>query len=121
MSNLIAAVYFLLSLVGIQGMGTTITTRPMAHGVEQMHSRIHVLASVARFECLSSASGTCHYTLFPRACGPRSGACARPAFDRFTMPAGTRREMVGLPDFSPCVAPDDAPMGADCRTPPAAQ
>jgi hypothetical protein len=111
MHNLIATVYFLLSLLGWDG-GTTFVTRSMIDGADAIHSRIHVTAGIARFECVASASGECHYTLFRRGCAATSGGCAPP--ERFAMAAGATREVVGMPPFDACVARDDTALAKDC-------
>lgn len=113
MHNLIAAVYFLLALFGCDGGGTTIVTRSMVDGVDAIHSRIRITAGIARFECVASASGECHYTLFRRECASARSNCM-PA-ERFAMAAGARREVVGMPPFDACVARDDIALGEDCR------
>ena len=115
MRNLIAAIYFVLSLFGCEGGGTTTVTRSIVDGAEVMHSKVRVLADVARFECIASASGECHYTLFPRKCASADGDCAKRPIDRFTLPRGDRREVVGLPTFDACVAQDDVARDPDCR------
>jgi hypothetical protein len=112
MHNLIAAVYFLLALFGYDGGGTLVVTRSMTDGVDAIHSRIRVTAGIARFECIASASGECHYTLFRRECASATGNCT-PA-ERFTMAAGATREVVGMPPFDACVARDDTALAKDC-------
>ena len=114
MRNLIAAIYFLLALFGCESGGTTIVTRSVIDGVDIIHARTQIKAGIARFECLASASGQCHYTLFPSKCASTDGSCMKKPIDRFTMRAGESREVVGLPRFSACVTKDDASMTPDC-------
>lgn len=114
MRNLIAAIYFLLALFGYEGGGTTVVTHARVGGVDVIHSRMRLMAGIARFECLASASGECHYTLFPDKCASTQTDCDRHPIDRFTMPAGEKREVVGLPAFTACVSQDDASLGTDC-------
>ena len=40
---------------------------------------------------------------------------AAQVIDRFTLPRGDRREVVGLPTFDACVAQDDVARDPDCR------
>ncbi len=113
MRNLIAAVYFLLAAFGWDIGGTTIVSRSTSGGIDQVYSRIRIKEAVTRFECVASTSGACHYTLFPRCASATDNCDERPA-ERFTVAAGARREVVGLPVFSACVAQDDATVGKDC-------
>lgn len=115
MRNLIATVYFLMSLFGWNIGGSTIVHRSAIDGIEQLHSRIRTGFAVTRFECLASTSGECHYTLFPRPCASVADNCHPLPADRITMAAGTAREVVGLPEFTACVAPDDTMLAADCK------
>ena len=114
MRNLIAAIYFLLALFGCEGGGTTTITRSVVDGIDVIHSKTRVVAGLARFECISSATGECHYTLFPRKCASADRDCTKQPIDRFTLPKGARREIVGLPKFDACVAQDDAVRTTDC-------
>lgn len=114
MRNLIAAIYFLLSLFGCEIGGTTTVTRSIVDGMDIIHSRTRVQAGIARFECIASATGECHYTLFPSKCASADRNCAKRPLDRFTLPRGDRREVVGLPKFDTCVAQDDAALAKDC-------
>lgn len=114
MRNLIAALYFLLALFGCEVGGTTTVTRSIVGGIDVIHSKTRVVAGVARFECLASTTGECHYTLFPRKCASADRDCAKRPIDRFTLPKGARREVVGLPNFDACVAQDDLARTRDC-------
>lgn len=118
MRNLFATIYFLLSMFGCAFGGTTIVKRSTVDGIDQIYSRIRTQYDVTRFECIASASGECHYTLFPGPCASATGDC--PQAERFTMPAGESREVVGMPAFSACVTKDAAMLSRDCRPAPAA-
>ena len=115
MRNLIAAVYFVLALFGCNGGGTVMDTRSVVDGIDALHSRIRIKAGIARFECIASASGECHYTLFPRDCASASGDCSKRPPERLTIAAGATREVVGLPAFDACVAQDDTAPARDCK------
>lgn len=116
--NLTAATYFLLALFGCNEGGTTILNRATANGTDTIHSETRIKAGVAHFECVSSASGRCHYTLFPRCPAPRparaDAECSDAPIERFSVRQGASREVVGLPEFALCVASDDAPLQAGC-------
>ena len=114
MHNLLAAIYFLLALFGYDGGGTTVITRSSIDGTDVIYSRTRIKAGIARFECIASASGACHYTLFPRRCASMQGNCGDRPMDRLTIPAGSKREVVGLPEFDACVTQDDAATQREC-------
>ena len=79
MSKFIALLQFLLALSGCSIGGTTYTSRIDS---DQVHltSKAHVQDGVARFDCVESSSGICHYT--------RDGALTeRIAFEK-PLPAG---------------------------------
>ena len=106
MRNLFAAVYFLLALFGCESGGTTIITHSISNGVDLLHARTRIKAGVARFECLASASGECHYTLLPARCASTGAPCTEKPIDHFFIKTGESREVVGLPRFSACVSQD---------------
>src|SRR5688572_20051224 len=102
MRNLIATLYFLLSLLGCDGGGTTYAARSTIDGRDMVYGKASVRAGIVRFECVRSASGACHYTVFPRECtadpAPASPprACASLPAERFAVAAGSRRDVVGM-------------------------
>ena len=119
MRNLIASVYFLLSLFGCDSGGTTLVTRTTADGIDTVHSETRITADIARFECIRSASGRCHYTLFPRECASvpmqdASKCTSRPA-EQFVLAAGDHREVVGLSPFELCVSHEAGAVAPDCK------
>lgn len=114
MHNLIAAIYFLLALFGYDGGGTTVITRSSIDGADVIYSRTRTMVGIARFECIASASGECHYTLFPRQCASLHGNCGDRPMDRLTVPVGGKREVVGLPAFDACVTQGNAVTQRDC-------
>ena len=122
MRNLMASLYFLLSLLGCDGGGTTYATRATVDGQDVVYGTARVRAGIVQFECLRSASGQCHYTVYPRECtadpAPASPppACAPLPVERFTLKAGARRDVVGMsPTFELCVSHDARPLTRDCR------
>lgn len=106
MRNLFAAIYFVLALFGCESGGTTMITRSVSNGVDLVHASTRIKAGVARFECLASVSGECHYTLLPTQCAPTKVPCTETPIDRFSIKTGESREVVGLPQFSVCVSQD---------------
>ena len=113
MSKFIALLQFLLALSGCSLGGTTYSNR-IDSDREQLHSKARVQDGVARFECVESSSGICHYTLYPEACSGKAD-CQLAPLQRFTVARGDSRQIAGLVDFRPCVATTGAAMGADCQ------
>ena len=113
MSKFIALLQFLLALSGCSIGGTTYTNRIDS---DQVHltSKAHVQDGVARFDCVESSSGICHYTLYPEACSGKAD-CQLAPLQRFSVPSGESHQAAGLIDFRPCVATTAAALGADCQ------
>ena len=111
MDKLLALFAFLASLVGCDGGRDTVVNRIADAGTDVLLSRATVQDGVARFECVRSASGACHYILLPSRCAPESScaACAR----RFDVAAGNARQVAGLHAFRLCVD-TAASGGGDC-------
>ncbi|GAB3388724.1 hypothetical protein [Lysobacter fragariae] len=118
MRNLMTALYFALSLFGCDDGGTTVITRSSVDGVDQLLTQTRVRLGVARFQCVSSRSGECHYALFPTQCATRDGGCRAHPIEQFAMAPGDTREVVGLPKrFDLCVSPDAEFVKPDCARP----
>ncbi|MGJ7902308.1 hypothetical protein [Lysobacter sp. 1R34A] len=126
MRNLTALLYYLFALLGCDMGATTIVHRASADGVDIIDSEVRITDRIARFECLASRSGQCHYVLFHDDCvavagmgrppGTNAEPCASRAFERFAMAAGTDKEVIGLePGFKLCVSAEDQAMTADCK------
>lgn len=123
MNRLISLLYFVLSLLGLDVGSQSFEHRTAADGADVLLSRAHVDAGVARFECVQSASGECHYLVLPKACDadaasvPGAADCGAPPIARFTLAQGESRQIPGLQNFRLCVGVvlDDA--GSDCRPP----
>ena len=113
MSKFIALLQFLLALSGCSIGGTTYTNRIDSDQV-RLTSKAHVQDGVARFNCVDSSSGSCHYTLYPDACAGKAD-CQLAPLQRFTVAHGESHQIAGLVDFRPCVATTGAAMGADCQ------
>ena len=107
--------------------GTTFVHRASVDGSDALYSRAHVQAGVARFECLRSGSGQCHYTVHPRSCAQRAvgsapadaagqgDGCPSEATQRFAIARGESRQVTSLRDFSLCVSADADVRGPDCE------
>lgn len=113
MTKLIALLQFLLALAGCSPGGTTWTSR-VDDGRVALHSKASVQDGVARFECVRSSSGACHYTLYPDACGGDAD-CRLAPLRRFNVASGDSRQLTGMVGFRPCVRLDDVLPGADCQ------
>jgi len=115
-NRLIALFYFVLSLVGVDVGGSSFEHRATAHGADVLLSRAHVQAGVARFECVQSASGECHYMVLPKACESAAAAdCSPQPIARFTLAQGESHQVSGLQRFRLCVGPDADPSGEECQ------
>ena len=113
MSKFIALLQFLLALSGCSVGGTTYTNRIDSDQI-RLTSKAHVQDGVARFNCVESSSGRCHYTLYPDACAGKAD-CQLAPLQRFTVARGESRQIAGLVEFRPCVATTGAAMSADCQ------
>ena len=113
MSKLIALLQFLLALAGVDVGGSDYSNRISNGGHDVLNVRTHVQHGVARFECLASDSGWCHYTLYPDAC--TDTGCTSAPIQRFSVARGQSRQIAGLTGFHPCVATTAAPLDPRCR------
>lgn len=120
MRNLIALLYFLCALLGCDTGGTTLVTRTSIDGRDTLHARTRLQSGIGRFECIASDSGRCHYALFAYECAPNQPTCCSEPAERFSLPVGAHREIVGLPErLGLCVTRNAAPptLTRDCRLP----
>lgn len=118
MSKLIALLQFLLALAGVSSGGTTWTSQVHDDGCV-LSSRAHAQDGVARFDCIDSSSGHCHYTLYPQRCAGAN--CDAPPLRSFDVARGESRQFAGLPGFRLCVDTRDTAPGPDCKPRPAAR
>ncbi len=109
---LFSPLLLILSACGIGG--TSYSTRIGDNGHDALYSKARVEDGVARFQCLKSDSGSCHYTLYPAACAGKPD-CALAPLQRFTVARGEGRQIAGLRDFRVCVAIDQRALRADCE------
>ena len=120
--KLTALFYFVLSLFGCDVDSSSFVHRSSVDGSDVLYSKAAVHSGVARFECLRSASGECHYTAFPRDCdsatdGAAEATCKHRPIERFAVAQGDIREVAGLVDFRLCVDTGPAVPGPDCEPP----
>ena len=122
--KLIALIYFALSLFGFDIGGSTYVTRTTVDGTDTLYSQTTTHAGVARFDCLRSASGTCHYPVFPRDCRPALVAvstqrdrCGSTPIERFAVAKGESRQIAGLQDFRLCVSDEGGTTERECEAP----
>lgn len=136
MRKFIAVLCCAYLLAGCDIGGDTIVHRENDGGVDIIHSKVKIDERSARFACIASRSGQCHYSLFRKVCplaadalapanarasaathpDDRKPDCADRIIERFVVKAGTTRAAVDMkPGFSVCVTPDDTPVSADCK------
>ena len=121
MNKFIALCCFVLSLLGVDLGANTQVHRAVANGIDTLYSRTTVEAGVARFECLRSASGQCHYAVLASGCAdsPRSAAeeCSAAPLNRFAVASGHSRQIPGLQRFDLCVGTEPGDAVRDCDIP----
>jgi len=106
MSLLRVACVAVLALAGCEKYGDTSITRTHANGVDTLYSKSTVVDGEARFQCIASSSGHCHYLVLDPACST-DAACTTPPLRRFAVAAGKTEAMRGLPNgFRQCVSQD---------------
>ncbi|MGI8561111.1 MAG: hypothetical protein ACR2J7_06695 [Luteimonas sp.] len=128
MNKLIAIVSFALSLYGCDIGGNTIIHRSSADGSDVLYSKVVAKPGFARFECLTSASGQCFYTLYPRGCATAPTAAANPTdtqhepcatkpVERFALASGQSRQIPALSPFRMCVSTEVDAAIPGCEPP----
>lgn len=113
-TKLIALLQFLLALGGCSLGGTSYSNHIANGGHDVLVSKAQVQDGVARFDCKTSDSGWCHYTLYPDACAAGED-CALAPLQRFKVARGESRQIAGLQDFRLCVGIDATALGPDCK------
>ena len=121
MDMLAILLHLLLAVFGVDLAGSTHVHHDRVDGVDTLHGIATIEAGVARFECLASASGRCHFTVFPVPCAGAAplarwavGPCDAAPPRRFELPAGGGREIPGLAVHALCVRADVTRVGSDC-------
>lgn len=122
MRILVSLISFLFTLAGCDPQpGTTTMTFASVDGVEinSTKSRINDDGE-ARFECLKSATGRCHYLVFVETCAAAKAsaadtACTTRVLEQFTLVAGKVKELHGLPaGVRHCLDHEAMPKTAEC-------
>jgi len=94
-----------------------------AHDSDKSAGRMQLSSSgSARFECVESPTGECHYALYTSRCQTATGEGGKPAttcthqvFDEFTIAQGQTREVRDLPkDYKQCMKVKSKPTVPSC-------
>lgn len=116
MSKLTAVLSVSLSLSSC-GFGSDVQIdRTRVDGIDRFHSRVTTRDGATTFECIDSASGRCHYTLYSAPCAEDAGACGTVPQDRFAVSRGQHRRIDAQAGLHVCARADAAPMDAACRS-----
>lgn len=122
MDKLFALLQFVMALFGVDAGGRTLVDRVVVDGQDLLYSRVHVADGVARFDCVRSSSGRCHYTVLPPGCvepmPAAMPACMRHPLRRFAVARGDSEQVVGLVAFQLCVSQTPTRPGGACEPPP---
>lgn len=123
MRLLMSFLSFLLTLAGWHPQpGITTLSVSSVDGVQVNSTKAVVNGGDARFECLRSASGRCHYVVFAGGCKPAGSQatgvakdCATLRVQRFVLQAGQSRELRALPgSVRYCIDHQAMPAGPGC-------
>ena len=101
MKEVMAIVWFTLSLLGVEYGGTSIVNR-VSDDDTRMRSEAYVKPDQARFRCVESSTGRCLYRLLPPDC---DRDCTANPLQQFTVAEGETVVLAGLPEFRLDVAP----------------
>ena len=111
MTTLIALIHFLLALAGVPPASQHWSHRMDGTQGAILASEVVAEDGVARFRCIDSTSGACHYTLYPVLRLPLGPPAP---LRRFSVARGGERRIAGLAGFVPCVTSDGGARGPDC-------
>lgn len=113
MSKTLASSLLLLALCACKPKGTVHIHLVGDTDGYTLHSKAHVLDGVARFQCKTSGSGRCHFTLYPKGCD--NSACTQAPLHRFAVAQGRTLQLNGGGDFRLCVSIDATPQNPGCE------
>lgn len=102
MNELLALLAFALSLFGVE-LGGTSYSNQLNDGGTVLRSEAWAGPANARFECVQSSSGSCHYRLLPPGCPIAS--CEASPLRQFAVDEGKTLLLAGLPEFQLDVSP----------------
>ncbi|GHA86327.1 hypothetical protein GCM10007067_25470 [Lysobacter bugurensis] len=115
----IAACCLAVLSMGCSISGSTHVHRTFGEGQADVYSKARVRDGTARFRCIDSGTGQCHYTVYSAACGASDGtepsACPRGPLARFTLAEGETRDLAAAERFRICVRTDAVLPDPDCR------
>jgi hypothetical protein len=120
MKTFCAILLYALSLFGIDVGGHVRIDRVRSNGTDVLYSKVVSQPTGTRFECLSSASGRCYYTVFVQECAavapaPGKAAACQLKPERFALAGGGSRQAPALPDLHLCVSTQARTTGRDCQ------
>lgn len=122
MRIIVPAISVLLSLAGChEKPSVTSEVRSSRNGVTTLHSKATLKDGTARFQCLRSHSGSCHYLVFVGGCqdvatgeSPAADCDVKPV-DSFSLALGDEKQLPGLSrDFRHCVDAMTMPAAPQC-------
>ena len=121
MRILVSLFSFLFTLAGCDPKpGVTTMTFSSVDGVEINSTKSRISGGDARFECLKSATGSCHYLVYVETCAAAKissadTACTTRVLERFTLAAGKVKELYDLPiGVRHCVDHEAQPKTPEC-------
>lgn len=122
MRIIVPAISALLSLAGChEKPSVTSEIRSSRDGVATLHSKATLKDGIARFQCLRSNSGRCHYLVFAGDCQDIAAGespatdCDLQPLDSFSLALGDERQLPGLSrDFRHCVDAAAMPAAPQC-------
>lgn len=115
MNKFIALCSFVLSLYGCDIGGSTVIHHTRTDGATSLHSKVVERPGLARLECMQSATGQCHYTLFPRRCVDRDANCRTAPARHIVVAGGGSLQVVNLQRVDVCVSAEAGMPDPDCR------
>ena len=85
-------------------------------------SKLVRTAGMAKFECVQSPSGQCHYALYTSRCqsvdgegGKPATTCTHQVFEQFSIASGETRSFSNLPaNYKQCMKPSGKPEVPSC-------
>lgn len=111
-----AVIALLLSLFGCDTATSSFEHRVVAGGRDVLHARAIARGGVARFDCLGSESGRCHFAVFDGTCEATPGIACRPVpTESFSLATGTSRDMLGVLTLPLCVSADGGQADGGCQ------
>ena len=121
MRILVSLVSFLFTLAGCDPQpGITTMTFSSVDGVKINSTKSWISNGDARFECLKSVTGRCHYLVYVETCAAAKvsaadTACTTRVLERFTLAAGKVKELYDLPiGVRHCVDHEAQPKTPEC-------